>query len=76
MMITATATATKFCAAWAAASPAAQVRRLTYAIEGQEFATSIAASRGRTEQELGHREATGVLRLRRLRVRQAAGLHP
>jgi len=75
MQVTNAATATEFCTSWAATSPSRQVLQLTFAIEVQEFCADMAHSYRRTQQELNHREAIGVLRLRRLRVRQAAGLH-
>ena len=65
-----------FMAAWSGESVARQIRKISGAIESQEKCAQICANNGWTEKELDHREAIGVLRLGRLRIRQAAGLHP
>jgi hypothetical protein len=67
-------TATEYVNEWSKASPARAAIHMTIAIESKEMALSILNGRpGARKKILDYHEAIGVLRLARLRFREAAG---
>ena len=61
------------CAAYG--DSARQIGLYTIMIDGLIGAIGMCESNGWTDREIGFREASGALRLERLRMRQRLGLH-